>query len=69
MTRIVQVALAGDVAEAEELQELLAAAGIEATLQADDDDDALTVMVPEGSLEEALDVLEALSGPDEPAAD
>jgi type III secretory pathway lipoprotein EscJ len=69
MTRIVQVALAADVAEAEELQELLAAAGIEATLQADDDDDALTVMVPEGSLEEALDVLEALSGPDEPAAD
>ncbi|MGZ4389821.1 MAG: MBL fold metallo-hydrolase, partial [Gaiellaceae bacterium] len=69
MTRIVQVALAGDVAEAEELQDLLKAAGIEATLQAEGDDDPLTVMVPEGSLEEALDAIEALSEPDEPTAD
>jgi hypothetical protein len=66
MTRIVQVALAGDVAEAEELQDLLKTAGIEATLQAEGDDDPLTVMVPEGSLEEALDAIEALSEPDEP---
>ena len=29
-------------------------------------DDPLTVMVPEGSLEEALDAIEALSEPDEP---
>ena len=33
MTRLVQVAVAGDVAEAEQLQELLTAAGIESQLE------------------------------------
>jgi len=69
MTRMVQAVLAGDVAEAEELQELLKAAGIEATLEAEGDDDPLTVMVPESSLEAALDAIEALTEPDEPTAD
>jgi hypothetical protein len=66
---MVQAVLAGDVAEAEELQELLKAAGIEATLEAEGDDDPLTVMVPESSLEAALDAIEALTEPDEPTAD
>lgn len=65
MTQIVQIALAGDVAEAEELQELLKAAGIEATLEPEDEADGLKVMVPEGDLETALDAIEALSEPDD----
>ncbi|MGZ8716784.1 MAG: hypothetical protein ACXWYO_06695 [Gaiellaceae bacterium] len=69
MTRIVQVAVAGDVTEAEELQDLLKTAGIEATLQAEGDDDPLTVMVPEASLEQALDAIEALTEPGETTAD
>jgi type III secretory pathway lipoprotein EscJ len=69
MTQMVQLALAGDVAEAEELQELLMAAGIEATLEPEDEADALKVMVPEDSLEDALDAIEALGEPDEPTVD
>ena len=65
MTGMVQVALAGDVTEAEELQELLKAAGIESTLEPEDEADALKVMVPEDSLETALDAIEALSDPDD----
>jgi hypothetical protein len=62
---MVQVALAGDVTEAEELQELLKAAGIESTLEPEDEADALKVMVPEDSLETALDAIEALTEPDD----
>ena len=65
MTGMVQVALAGDVTEAEELQELLKAAGIESTLEPEDEADALKVMVPEDSLESALDAIEALTEPDD----
>jgi hypothetical protein len=65
MTRMVQVAVAGDVAEAEELQELLRNAGIEAELEADGEDDPLTVLVPESELEAAQDAIEALSEPDD----
>jgi type III secretory pathway lipoprotein EscJ len=69
MPEKVQLALAGDVAEAEELQELLVTAGIEADLEAEDEADALKVMVPEESLEAAKDAIEALTEPDEPAVD
>jgi hypothetical protein len=62
---MVQVAVAGDVTEAEELQELLRNAGIEATLGAESEDDPLTVLVPESSLEAAQDAIEALSEPDD----
>jgi tRNA-dihydrouridine synthase len=65
MARMVQVAVAGDVTEAEELQEMLRNAGIDATLDAEGADDPLTVMVPEDSLEAAQDAIEALSEPDE----
>jgi hypothetical protein len=68
MTQMVQVALAGDVTDAEELQELLRAAGIEATLEPEDEADALKVMVPEEKLEAALDAIEALSEPDDETA-
>jgi hypothetical protein len=53
------------VAEAEELQELLRNAGIEAELEAQGPDDPLTVMVPEDSLEKAKDAIEALTEPDD----
>ena len=65
MTRMVQVAVAGDVTEAEELQEILRNAGIEAELEADGTDDPLTVLVPEAELEAAQDAIEALSEPDD----
>lgn len=75
MTAMVQVALADDTAEAEELQAILEEAGIESTLESAVDhhprgvDDApQKVLVPEDKLEVALDAIEALSSPDEPEA-
>lgn len=65
MARMVQVAVAGDTAEAEELQELLRSAGIEAEIGAEGEDDPLTVLVPEDSLEQAQEAIEALTEPDE----
>lgn len=65
MARMVQVAVAGDTAEAEQLQELLRSAGIEAEIGTEGEDDPLTVLVPEDSLEEAEEAIEALSEPDE----
>lgn len=65
MTRMVQVAVAGDVAEAEQLEELLRGAGIEATIGTEGEDDPLTVLVPEDSLEAAQDAIEALTEPDD----
>ena len=62
---MVQLSVAGDVAEAEELQEILRNAGIDATLGAEGEDDPLTVMVPESSLEAAQEAIEALTEPDE----
>jgi hypothetical protein len=64
MSRMVQVAVAGDVSEAEELQEILRAAGIESELSSALDD-PLTVLVPESSLEEAQDAIEAMTEPDD----
>jgi type III secretory pathway lipoprotein EscJ len=64
MTGLVRVAVAGDVAEAEEIQEILRSAGIEAVL-ADGEDDSVTVSVPESSVEEAQDAIEAMTEPDE----
>jgi hypothetical protein len=64
MGRMVQVAVAGDVSEAEELQEILRAAGIESELSSALDD-PLTVLVPESSLEEAQDAIEAMTEPDD----
>jgi hypothetical protein len=65
MTRMVQVAIAGDVAEGEEIQSILTSAGIDSELQTEGEDDPLTVVVPESSLEAAQDAIEALTEPDE----
>jgi hypothetical protein len=76
VTRMVQVALAEDVTEAEELQAMLQAAGIDSELETavdhhptSNDDAPQKVLVPESSLEEALHAIEALSDPDELVSD
>jgi hypothetical protein len=68
VTRLVQVTVAGDVAEGEELQELLSAAGIESHLEptAEHDADALDdpplkVLVAESDVDDARDAIEALT--------
>jgi len=68
VTRLVQVTIAGDVAEGEELQELLAAAGIESQLEAAVEHDAdalddppLKVLVAESDIDEARDAIDALT--------
>jgi hypothetical protein len=65
MTRMVQVAVAGDVTEGEEIQTILASAGIESELRPEDEADALTVLVPESSMEAAQDAIEAMTEPDD----
>lgn len=72
MTRLVQVAVAGDVTEGEQLQDLLSAAGIESHLEPATehhdsalDDAPLKVLVSEGDVDEAIDALDALSEPEE----
>jgi type III secretory pathway lipoprotein EscJ len=73
---MVQVALAESVSEAEEIQALLSEAGIDSQLETAVDthpravDDApQKVLVPEDSLEDAMDAIESLTEPDEPPAD
>jgi hypothetical protein len=68
MTSLVQVAVAGDVTEAEQLQELLSAAGIDSQLELAaehdpeaTDDPPLKVLVPEDEVEAARDAIEALA--------
>ncbi|HYZ19521.1 MAG TPA: hypothetical protein VE615_08245 [Gaiellaceae bacterium] len=72
MTELVQVALAEDVTEAEELQELLRVAGIEAQLEPavmhhprEVEDTPQKVLVPESKLEAAQHAIESQTGPDE----
>jgi hypothetical protein len=65
MSGKVQLATAGDIAEAEEMQEILRNAGIESSIEQSPDEDAVTVLVPEAELEPAQDAIEALTEPDE----
>jgi hypothetical protein len=76
MSEMVQVALAEDVTEAEELQEILKQAGIESRLETAvehhptaTEDAPQKVLVPEDSLEQALHAIESMTDPDEMAAD
>jgi hypothetical protein len=76
VTALVQVALAESVAEAEELQSILQAAGIESELETavehhprETEDAPQKVLVPENSLEAAQHAIEALSDPDELISD
>ena len=76
MTRMVQVAVAGDVTEAEELESMLRAAGIDAQLEPAIDhhpreveDAPQKILVPEGSLEAAMHAIESLCDPEDIVAD
>ena len=76
MSRMVQVALAEDVGEAEELQAILRAAGIESTLETAvehhpraTEDAPQKVLVPESSLEEAQHAIESMTDPDDLISD
>jgi hypothetical protein len=68
VTRLVQVTVAGDVMEAEEVQALLTAAGIESQLEPASehdpealDDPPLKVLVSESDVDDAREAIEALT--------
>lgn len=76
MTQLVQVALAEDITEAEEIQSILAAAGIESELEVAvehhptaTEDAPQKVLVPESLLEEAMHAIEAMTDPEGMTAD
>jgi hypothetical protein len=76
MSELVQVALAEDITEAEELQEILRLAGIDSHLESavehhptSTEDAPQKVLVPESSLEQAQHAIEAMTDPDEMSAD
>jgi len=76
MTQMVQVALAEDITEAEEIQEILRLAGIDSQLETAvehhptaTEDAPQKVLVPETSLEQAQHAIEAMTDPDEMAGD
>jgi hypothetical protein len=76
VTSLVQVALAEDIAEAEEIQSLLKAAGISSELEAavehhprETEDTPQKVLVPESELEAAQHAIESLTDPDDLIAD
>jgi type III secretory pathway lipoprotein EscJ len=64
VTAFVHAAVAGDVQEAEEIQEILRSAGISSELQSGEDD-SVVVLVPESDLEAAQDAIEAMTEPDD----
>ena len=76
MSRLVQVTVAADVTEAEEIQAILAAAGIASSLEsavehhpAGIEDAPQKVLVSEGELDAAHEAIEAMSEPDELTGD
>lgn len=69
MSNLVQVAVAGDVTEAEELQGILESAGIPSEVQQAAEADALEVLVPERQLDDAKDAIEALTEPGDVVAE
>jgi hypothetical protein len=76
MTPRVQVALAETVTDAEEIQAILAGAGIDSELESavvhdpqGTEDVPTKVLVDEAQLETALDAIEAMSEPDELVGD
>jgi type III secretory pathway lipoprotein EscJ len=65
MSGMVQAAIAGDIAEAEEMQEILRNAGIDSTMEQSDEEDAVSILVPEADLEDAQEAIEAQTEPDD----
>lgn len=62
---MVHAAVAGDVREAEEIQEILRSAGIDSELESEVESDGLVVLVPESKLEAAQDAIESGTEPDD----
>jgi len=76
MTRLVQVAVAGDVTEAEEIRGLLTSAGIDSELETAaehdpeaHDDPPLKVLVSELEVDAARDAIETLAEDEEETAE
>jgi hypothetical protein len=74
--RWVQVTVAGDVGEAEEVQAMLRSAGIDSHVEPavehhprEIENQPQKVLVPETSLEDAMEAIEALSEPEELTGD
>ena len=72
MTRLVQLTVAGDITEAEEIRVILANAGIDSELEtavehhpAATEDGPQKVLVPESELEAAQNAIEAQTEPDD----
>ena len=65
MSELVQVALAQDPIEAEEIQALLDEAGIPSEVQPDGETDGLKVLVGEDAVEAAQDAIELSSESDD----
>jgi hypothetical protein len=47
------------------MQQILRNAGIDSSIEQAPDDDAVSVLVPEGDLDDAKDAIEALTEPDD----
>ena len=76
MSRMVQLAVAEDIGEAEELQAILTAAGIDSELEVAVEQHPRAIenapqkiLVPESSLEAAQEAIEAMTEPDEIVAE
>jgi hypothetical protein len=76
MSEMVQVAVARDIAEAEEIQTILHSAGIVTAVETavdhhpqETEDAPVHVLVPESSLEAAQHAIEAMTDPDELVGD
>jgi hypothetical protein len=61
MSEMVQVAVVGDISEAEEMQAILRNAGIDSSIEQIPDEDAVSVLVPEGDLDYAQEAIEELA--------
>jgi hypothetical protein len=69
MSAKVQVAVAGDVTEAEEIQAILTDVGVESELEPAPEADAIAVLVRDTDVEIAQDAIEAMTEPDELVSD
>jgi hypothetical protein len=76
MSRMVQLAVAEDIGEAEELQAILTAVGIDSALEvaveqhpSAIENSPQKVLVPESSLEAAQEAIEAMTEPDDLVAE
>jgi len=69
MSRMVQVAVAGDTTEADEIQKLLLEAGIDSKVEPEEEADAVAIFVAEDKVEDAQDAIELMTEPDDIIAD